>query len=439
MISSRSPLALLTPEQKVRLARSYQTFSKEERAAFDYSWPFWARPEQLPPEGNWRIWMILAGRGWGKTRTISEFCRAQIEAGHSRGGLIARTSADARDVMIEGESGLLSICPPWNRPTYEPSKRRVTWPNGAMVTLYTAEESDALRGPQHSFLAMDELATWPSRDAFDQAMFGLRLGTNPRTVIATTPRPTPLIKELVARPDVAVTRGSTWDNSANLPEGFLQQLRDTYEGTRLGRQEIDAEILLDTPGALWRHEWINAGRVKQAPELKRVIVAVDPAVTSHEGSDETGLVVAGVDAADHLYILQDASMRGSPHEWCSKAITLYRQWRADRIIAEVNQGGDLVEGTLRAIDRNVAFEAVRATRGKYTRAEPVSALYEQGRAHHVGKFPELEEQLCGFVPDMKKSPDRADALVWAGTFLCVKDLSCQLFLPDEHGRLRPAW
>src|SRR4051794_37320165 len=193
--------------------------------------------------------MILAGRGWGKTRTISEWCRAQIEAGHSRGGLIARTSADARDVLIEGESGLLSICPPFNRPVYEPSKRRVVWPSGQMMTLYSAEEPDSLRGPQHSFLALDELATWPSRDAFDQAMFGLRLGKNPRTVIATTPRPTPLIRELVARPDVAVTKGSTWDNAENLPEGFLHQLRDRYQGTRLGRQEIDAEILLDTPGA----------------------------------------------------------------------------------------------------------------------------------------------------------------------------------------------
>jgi phage terminase large subunit-like protein len=242
---SVSPIALLTVAQKARLLRSRGSLSDEARSAFAYTWEFWARPEQLPPAGNWRIWLILAGRGWGKTRCLSEWVRAQIEAGHGRGGLIARTSADARDVMVEGESGLLAVCPPWNRPTYEPSKRRVTWPNGALVTLYTAEEADTLRGPQHSFLGCDELATWTGRDAWDQAQFGLRLGANPRIAIGTTPRPTELIKELVARKDVHVTKGSTWDNALNLPEGFLQQLRDRYEGTpcsRPGSSEIAGEL-----------------------------------------------------------------------------------------------------------------------------------------------------------------------------------------------------
>jgi len=422
-----SLMALLTPAQKTRLLRSRGTLSDEARSAFAYTWEFWARPEQLPPAGNWRIWLILAGRGWGKTRCLSEWVRAQIEAGHGRGGLIARTSADARDVMVEGESGLLAVCPPWNRPTYEPSKRRMTWPNGALVTLYTAEEADTLRGPQHSFLGCDELATWTGRDAWDQAQFGLRLGANPRIAIGTTPRPTPLVKELVARPDVHVTKGSTWDNAANLPSGFLQQLRDRYEGTRLGRQEIDAEILLDVPGALWSWQSIDSGRVKVAPELKRIVVAIDPAVTSGEDSDETGIIVAGVDREDHFYVVQDASMKGTPNEWASRAIGLYREYKADRIVAERNQGGDLIESMLRSMDRNIAFASVHATRGKYVRAEPVSALYERGRAHHVGKFPQLEEQMLAFLPDMPKSPDRVDALCWAAHQLIVRDVELQIF------------
>jgi phage terminase large subunit-like protein len=329
--------------------------------------------------------------------------------------------------MVEGESGLLAVCPPWNRPTYEPSKRRVTWPNGALVTLYTAEEADTLRGPQHSFLGCDELATCTGRDAWDQAQFGLRLGSNPRTVIATTPRPTELVKELVARKDVHVTKGSTWDNAANLPEGFLQQLRDRYEGTRLGRQEIDAEILIDVPGALWRYDIIAAGRVKEAPPLSRIVVAIDPAITSGEDADETGIIVAGTDITGDLYVLHDASMRGTPNEWASRAIALYREYKADRIVAETNQGGDMVEQMLRAVDRNVAYEQVRASRGKYTRAEPVSALYERGRAHHVGKFPQLEEQMISFVPAMPKSPDRVDALVWSAHSLVVRDVELQIF------------
>jgi phage terminase large subunit-like protein len=429
-----SPFALLTPEQKSKLLRSRGGLSDEARSAFAYTWEFWARPEQLPPAGNWRIWLILAGRGWGKTRCLSEWVRAQIEAGHGRGGLIARTSADARDVMVEGESGLLAVCPPWNRPTYEPSKRRVTWPNGALVTLYTAEEADTLRGPQHSFLGCDELATWTGRDAWDQAQFGLRLGANPRIAIGTTPRPTELIKELVARKDVHVTKGSTWDNAQNLPEGFLQQLRDRYEGTRLGRQEIDAEILLDIPGALFTYAQIEAGRVKETPPLTRIVVAIDPAVTSGEDSDETGIVVAGVDVAGELYVLEDASMKGSPDQWASRAIALYREYRADRIIGESNNGGDLIESVLRAIDRNVSYSTVRATRGKYVRAEPVSALYERGRAHHVGKkFAALEEQMCGFLPNMAKSPDRVDALVWAATELTVKNVDIQFFTATGPG------
>jgi phage terminase large subunit-like protein len=310
-------------------------------------------------------------------------------------GLIARTSADARDVMVEGESGLLAVCPPWNRPTYEPSKRRVTWPNGALVTLYTAEEADTLRGPQHSFLGCDELASWTGRDAWDQAQFGLRLGANPRIAIGTTPRPTELIKELVARKDVHVTKGSTWDNAQNLPEGFLQQLRDRYEGTRLGRQEIDAEILLDTPGALFTYAQIEAGRVKEAPPLTRIVVAIDPAVTSGEDSDETGIVVAGVDAAGELYVLEDASMKGSPDQWASRAIALYREYSADRIIGESNNGGDLIESVLRAIDRTCPIPPSARRAASTSERNRSARSTSGGRAHHCGKkFAALEEQMC---------------------------------------------
>jgi phage terminase large subunit-like protein len=314
---SVSPLALLSPEQKAELLRSRGSLSNKAQEEFSYAWEFWARPEQLPPEGDWRVWMILAGRGFGKTRALVEWCRAQIEAGHSRGGLIARTSADARDVLVEGESGLLAVCPPWNKPEYEPSKRRVTWPSGAQIALYSAEEPDALRGPNFDFVACDELASWGDREPWDMAQFGLRLGRDPKTVVATTPRPTPLVRELVGRKDVHVTKGSTFDNAQNLPPAYLAALRDRYEGTRLGRQEIHAELLIDVPGALWKHEMIDAGRVATAPELKRVVVAIDPAVTSGEDSDERNLCRHYTSRAVHI---MSASFRSSK----SKCSDLHR-------------------------------------------------------------------------------------------------------------------
>lgn len=259
------------------------------------------------------------------------------------------------------------------------------------------------------------------------AMFGLRLGKDPKSIITTTPRPTKLIKELLTRRDVHVTRGSTWDNAANLPATFIETIRQRYEGTRLGRQELEAEVLTDTPGALWTYAIIDAGRIAKAPVLVRIVIAIDPAVTSGEDSDETGIIVAGVDAQGHFYVLEDATMRGSPEQWSSRAIALYRTYSADRIVAEVNNGGDMIEQILRAVDRNVAYTQVRATRGKYTRAEPVSAIYEQGRAHHCGTFPKLEDQMCSFVPDTPESPDRLDALVWAAHELVVRNVELQIF------------
>ena len=399
--------------------------SPAEALALLYDWPFWARPNQLPPEGDWRVWLLLAGRGFGKTRTGAELVRSRVTAQSARRvALVAPTAGDARDVMVEGESGILAISPQWNRPNWEPSRRRLTWPNGAIATFYSADEPERLRGPQHDAAWCDELANWRYPETWDMLMFGLRLGTDPRVIVTTTPRSTSLIRTLLKDPSVVVTRGSTYENRPNLAPHFLDQIIRKYEGTRLGRQELEAEILDDIPGALWTHALIDAGRVTAAPELTRVVVAIDPAVTSVEESDETGIIVAGRDGNLHGYVLADASGRYPSIEWVRTAIAAYRAYHADRIVAEVNNGGDLVENTIRMVDPNVPFTAVRATRGKAVRAEPVVALYEQGRVHHVGGFGKLEDQMTAFAADFDRSnagysPDRVDALVWALTELLV--------------------
>lgn len=388
-----------------------------------YEWRFWARPNQLPPE-NWRhVWLILAGRGFGKTRTGAETVRWLVETGQAkRIALVAPTAADARDVMVEGESGILAVSRPDFKPEYEPSKRRITWPNGAVAYTYSAEEPDRLRGPQHDFAWCDELAAWKyPDDTWDNLIFGLRLGDNPRVVVTTTPKPIPLVRKLVNDPETVVTRGSTYENAANLPPSFLKEIRDKYEGTRLGRQEIYAEILDDVPGALWNRTMLDELRVKKAPELIRIVVAIDPAVTSGENSDETGIIVAGKGVDGHGYVLEDLSCRMSPDGWATRAVNAYHKYEADRIVAEVNNGGDLVETTIRTVDRRIPYKAVRASKGKRTRAEPIAALYEQGKIHHVGSFPLLEDQMCNFTPDgYDGSPDRVDALVWALTELMLK-------------------
>lgn len=384
-----------------------------------YQWSFWARDNQLPPDGDWRVWLLLAGRGFGKSRTGAEWIRSQVETGrYHRLALVARTAADVRDVMIEGESGILRISPPWFRPKYEPSKRRLTWPNGAVATTYSADEPDNLRGPEHDGAWCDELAAWSYPDAWDMLMFGLRLGADPRVVVTTTPRPTKLIRELVAAPTTHVTRGRTYDNASNLAPAFMEQIIAKFAGTRLGRQELDAEILDDTPGALWKRDQIEALRVVKHPDLSRIVVAVDPAVTSNEGSDETGIIGAGLGTDQHGYVLEDASLRGSPLAWATAAVTLYYKLQADRIVAEANQGGEMVEHTIHTVDPNVPVRLVHASRGKYIRAEPVAALYEQARAHHVGTFPAMEDQLCTWTQG-DESPDRLDALVHGLTDLMI--------------------
>jgi phage terminase large subunit-like protein len=397
--------------------------------ALVYNWPFWARPNQLPPDGDWRVWLLLAGRGFGKTRTGAEMMRARAVARTARRlALVAPTAGDARDVMVEGESGILAISPPWERPRYEPSKRRLTWPNGATATLFSADEPERLRGPQHDAAWCDELTSWRYPEAWDMLMFGLRLGSDPRVVVTTTPRPTKLLRELILDPSVLVTRGTTYENRSNLASGFLEQIIQKYQGTRLGRQELDAELLEDAPDALWTRGIIEGTRARSAPPLIRVVVAIDPAVSATDEADETGIIVAGKDGHGHGWVLADTSGRYRPIEWARTAILAYRAHSADRIVAEVNNGGDMVEATLRTIEPNVPFTAVRASRGKITRAEPIAALYEQGRVHHLGAFPQLEDQMCAFVADARgnlkisstsSSPDRVDALVWALTDLLV--------------------
>jgi len=377
--------------------------------------------------------MILAGRGFGKTRIGSEAIRSwacgttPLSGGrYKRIALVAETAADARDVMVEGESGILACHPKEFRPVYEKTNRKLTWPNGALAYLYNATEPDQLRGPQHDAGWIDELAKFRyMQETWDQLAFGMRLGVHPKIIVTTTPRPLPLIKKLVADPDTYVTRGSTLDNSANLAKSTIKQLYDRYGDTRLGRQELEGEILGDIPGALWNRESIDEARVSEAPEdLERVIVAVDPAASSEEGSDENGIVVVGLardrDGYARGYVLEDASLRGSPEEWAKKAVTMYRKWQADKIVAEKNQGGEMVLSVLRAADRSVPVKLVHASRGKVIRAEPISALYEQSRVHHVGRFDELEDQMCLFSVDNIRnastgSPDRVDALVWGLT------------------------
>lgn len=394
------------------------------------AWRDTARPEQLAPPGAWRTWLLLAGRGFGKTRTINEWLIEQIET-CPRVALVAATFADARDTLVEGESGLYTIhrsaIETWNR-----SMGEIVFVNGARAKLFSSEQPDRLRGPQHYAAICDELAAWKrARETWDMLMLGLRLGANPRVAIATTPRPIPLVRELLRDAHTVVTRGSTYANRANLAPQFFDQIVARYAGTRLGRQELDAEILDDTPGALWTLALIEATRVPQRPDLlQRIVVGVDPPA-SREGA-ECGIVVDARGDDGHGYTLADASTQGTPAEWASAVIRAFVRHRADRIIAEKNQGGEMVEHVIRSttaeIDgmlyhgANLPITLVWASRGKQTRAEPISALYEQRRWHHVGAHPELESQMCTWVPG-ETSPDRMDAHVWAATELFPNEVA----------------
>jgi len=422
-------LASLPEAQRAEILAS---LSDDEAEALEFDWKFWGRPKQFLPLGDWLTWLILAGRGFGKTRTGAEALRELVcgstplaSGGYGRIAVIAETAADARDVLVEGESGILKCHPRAFRPHYEPSKRRLTWPNGAVATLYNAVEPDQLRGPQHDLALCDELAKWRyAQETWDQLQFGLRIGDRPRQIVTTTPRPIPIIKKLIAAESTVLTRGSTTENRSNLAPSFISTVIARYEGTRLGRQELDAEILDDVPGALWTRAMFDDHRVRETPDLQRVVVAIDPSGTGGEGDsgDSIGIVVAGRGYDGRGYVMADRSCKLSPAGWGRRAVDAYKEFRADRIVAERNFGGAMVQHVIRTADRNVSYKEVVASRGKAVRAEPVAALYEQGRVSHIGSFPELEDQACSMKSDGylgEGSPDRLDALVWAMTELML--------------------
>ena len=384
-------------------------------------WLKTARSKQLTPKEKHYIWLILAGRGWGKTRTgAQDIAVYALRNPNTISAVVAPTAGDLRRVCFGGPSGLTSIIPKECYSSdatlkgYSSSMSEIRLFNGSKIVGYAASEPERLRGPQFHRAWCDEVAAWRYPEAFDQLMFGLRLGNNPQCLITTTPKPTKIIKDLVSRDDVVVTSGSTFENEDNLAESALAMLRDKYEGTTLGRQELFAEILEDVDGALWNMKLIDEARLSEETErdLSQIIVAIDPAVTANDDSDETGIVVVGKDHNNEYYVLEDLSGRHTADKWGKIAVNAYYDWDADRIVAEVNNGGDLVERLIRNVDPNIPYRSVRATRGKIVRAEPIAALYEQRRVHHMGIYPELESQMCTYTGDTKTSPDRLDALVW---------------------------
>ena len=387
-------------------------------------WKSVARPNQIPPESNWQTWLILSGRGWGKTRTGAEWIVWKaLSQKKTRWAVVARTAADIRDTCFEGESGLVSVIKRYgiyDDRAYNRSNFSYTFPNGSRIKGFSAEEPDRLRGPQFHGSWCDELAAWEKPDTWDQLQFGLRLGEHPQTVVTTTPRPTKLIKDLLAKESTFITRGSTFENAENLSQSALLEMQNRYANTRLGRQELYGEVLDDNPGALWNRALIEGARITSdhLPPLTRVVVGIDPAVTSGEDSDLTGIVTAGMSSDGHYYILSDKTIKASPDQWARIAINEFELHKADRIIAETNNGGDLVVHLLRQVSPNIPVKKVTASRGKAVRAEPIASLYEQGRVHHVGYFADLEQQMTEWEPGIStKSPDRVDALVWAITDL----------------------
>jgi phage terminase large subunit-like protein len=401
--------------------RLFEEMTPIECAQLFHDWAFWARPEQAPPNGDWIIWLILAGRGAGKTRAGAEAVRTWAQ-NYPIVNLIGSTLADARDIMVRGESGILACCRRDERPRFLAADLRLEWPNGAVSTLFSAEEPDRLRGKQHMKLWCDELAAWRQPDAFDQAMLGLRLGDRPQAIITTTPRPSKIIKTLAAGKDTIVTRGSTFDNKAHLARAFFERITARYQGQALGRQELLAEIVEETPGALWSRALLERQRVaaEAAPkEFAEIVIAVDPPARSGSKSDECGLIVAAKAESGLFYVLADLTSQGeTPGAWGARVGAAFRGFKANRVVAEINQGGDMVTEVLRQSEPNLPVRAVHATRGKFLRAEPIAAAYERGLVFHIGTLPKLEDQLCALTPDFDRramgySPDRADALVWA--------------------------
>ncbi len=395
--------------------------------ALRYEWRAWARAEQIAPPGGWNIWLYLAGRGAGKSRSGAEWIREMAMAHPgSHAALVAPTAADARDVMVKA----VLAASPQGEVSYESSKRALTWANGSTATTYSAEEPDRLRGPNHTHAWADEVCAWQYLgEVWDMLAMTLRIGTHPQLMVTTTPRPLEMLTGdgkdgrrlgLLKRADVTITRGSTFDNRSNLSDAFLAQMKERYEGTRLGDQELHGLIVDDLIGALFRRDDIEARRMRTAPQLKRVVVALDPATTSGEDADETGIIVAGTDG-ERAYVLADESGRYTPEQWARKAVELAEFHKADRICAEKNQGGDMVEHTIRTVSPRASYRGITAKRGKVLRAEPVAALYEQRRVCHVGVYAKLETQMCRFMPEgvLDGNDDRVDALVHALTDLML--------------------
>jgi phage terminase large subunit-like protein len=415
----RESLKPLRPADQLRLLESLDHY---EREALDCFWEVFAHEHQHAPPGDWTTWLLLGGRGAGKTRAGALWVKSVAQAGVYPIALVGETEHDVREVMIEGVSGLLAAHIPQERPAWIPTRKRLVWPNGAYAQAFSAEDPESLRGPQFAAAWCDELAKWKyAQDTFDMLQFGLRLGERPRQVITTTPRPIALIKRLVADPSTAVTRAGTRANAYHLAPAFLGQVVARYHGTRLGRQELDGEIVEERADALWSRNLIESCRVEAAPPLLRVVVAVDPPASSREGADACGLVAAGIAENGALYVIADESAAGlTPAGWSRKAIALWRRLQADALVVEVNQGGEMVKAVIGEADAQVPVISVRARKGKWLRAEPVAALYEQGRVKHAGVFPALEDEMCDFAVDglsSGRSPDRLDAMVWAVTAL----------------------
>lgn len=400
-------------------------FQDKELGALFSDWMFDARGDQIEPLGEWFIWLILCGRGWGKTWTGANWIIERHRLGiFKNSAIVAATAGDLRRSCIEGPSGVLALAPTYFKPEYKPSHSKLIWPNGSVTNLYTSEKPDRLRGPNHDGAWCDEIASWRYvNDAWDNLIFTLRFGDNPQILGTTTPRPTPFMKALIKRAGVHITKGSTYDNKTNLAKTYLNEIEQQYGGTRLGRQEIEGILLDDVQGALWNYLLLDEGRVKEdeVPDLIQTVVGVDPSTTGGEKSDEAGIVVGGKSREKHGYLLADYSLRGSPNQWAKRAVMAYYDHGASHIVAEKNQGGEMVREVINNYDPSVPVKLVHASKGKIARAEPVSLLYEQGKIHHVGVFSQLEDQLCTYVPgESKKSPDRLDAVVYVFSDLLVK-------------------
>lgn len=421
-----TPKYPLTPERLALIKRLGEALKKElarrKRAESRYNWSVHARVTQrIPSSDDWQTWLILAGRGFGKTRTGAETVRQLVMTKQARYiGLIGQSMVEAASVMVQGESGLLNVFPPEDRPIFSPSGQKIFFKNGAVATLFGGNTPERLRGPQFDFVWIDEFAKFRNpEELYTQVMMCLRLGAHPRCLITTTPRPFPLLENLLKDSKTAVTRGSTFDNAENLAPTYIAHMKSTYAATRLGAQELYAEILSERDGALWNRSMIRY-QLPTNENWRRIVIAIDPATTHHDQSDETGIMVVGLHDDGYVYVLDDLSGRLPPTEWGTRVTEAYWRYKADRVVAEVNKGGDLVERVVKSIDPHIAYKAVRATRGKVVRAEPVASLYEQGKVFHVRPLAALEQQICDYVPNRTaKSPDRMDALVWAVTDLML--------------------